>query len=76
MGEEQGWRKNFTERELQEMAFDHYYTRMFNHGTDGHLERTIIAKLVELLDGVATAHGNEAIPPLENFERVVTQPSQ
>lgn len=74
VSEEAGWRKYFTRREQQEIAFNHNYARMFNHGTDGHMARTIISKMAELLDGVAREHGDAVIPPPELFSADEAQP--
>jgi hypothetical protein len=40
---------NFTEREQQEIAFALKYLDEFNHGTSGHMEYTVIAKLAALV---------------------------
>lgn len=58
--QELGWRRFFTEREEQEIAFNHQYARMFHHGTDGHMARIIIAKMADLLDGI-----EPTVPPME-----------
>jgi hypothetical protein len=45
------WRYHFfTEREQKEIAFAQIYFRDFNHGTDGHNAKVIIAKMAALLD--------------------------
>lgn len=76
MGEDEGWRKYFTVRERKEIAFDHLYARTFNHGTDGHNMRIIIAKFAELLDGTVALHGtSDAIAPLTAFELPEVRPN-
>jgi hypothetical protein len=44
------WRTSFDERQLKEINFDTIYADGFAHGTAGHNERLIIAKMAELLD--------------------------
>lgn len=44
------WKKAFDERQLKEIEFCRLYTKNFNHGTVGHNEKIIIAKLADLLD--------------------------
>ena len=44
------WKTHFTERELKEIEFCRLYANSFNHGTDGHNIRNIVAKMVTLLD--------------------------
>ena len=44
------WKKQFTERELNEIRFCELYCKDFSHGTDGHLIRNIIGKFVSYLD--------------------------
>ena len=51
----ENWREVFLdERERQEVAFCETYVRDYGHGTAGHLERVIIAKLADVLDQVQT----------------------
>lgn len=47
------WRDEFSERELREIEFSRLYQKEFNHGTDGHNAKIIIAKLAAILDTVA-----------------------
>ena len=44
------WRSQFSVRELQEIDFCRVYADEFNHGTDGHLVRGLVAKMARLLD--------------------------
>lgn len=44
------WKDVFTARELDEIYFNLIYKSQFNHGTDGHNARIIIAKFAELLE--------------------------
>lgn len=47
----------FTTRELQEIHFSQTYAEAYNHGTDGHNAKIIIAKLAYLIaDGELPAH--------------------
>jgi hypothetical protein len=39
----------FTEREQKEIEFCTVYVSLFNHGTDGHTLRSIIAKQASLI---------------------------
>lgn len=45
-----GWRIHFDERQRKEIAFAQLYARDFHHGTSGHNDMMIIAKMAELLD--------------------------
>lgn len=44
------WLSNFDERQRKEIALCRLYAKDFAHGTVGHNEKMIIAKLAELLD--------------------------
>ncbi len=44
------WEKKFSERERKEIDFCCEYVDTYNHGTDGHLVRTIVARMAVLLD--------------------------
>lgn len=44
------WRSFLDERQLKEIEFDIIYVNQFEHGTDGHNARQIIARMAELLD--------------------------
>lgn len=44
------WKSEFDKRELQEIHFCLLYRQEYDHGTSGHLLRTIIAKMARLLD--------------------------
>ncbi|MHC4395620.1 MAG: hypothetical protein ACYS1A_08185 [Planctomycetota bacterium] len=46
------WHDKFDARELSEIEFCRIYVNKFNHGTDGHLVKTIVAKLALLMDDV------------------------
>lgn len=50
----EGWKTEFTERELKEIEFDRLYQEKFAHGTDGHNMRIIIAKLVAIIERMET----------------------
>lgn len=52
------WKDDLTERELKEIVFCRLYAERFNHGTDGHNIRLIVAKLSDLLDEGATTRTN------------------
>ena len=55
------WRAALDERQRKTIAFAEIYVRDFNHGTVGHNDLVLIAKLAELLD-VATG-AREPPPP-------------
>ena len=55
------WKAVFTERELKEITFAQVYTEHYNHGTDGHNAKVIIAKLVAILE----ANHIENVPPMQ-----------
>jgi len=42
--------EHFTVRELQEIEFSRLYVEKYNHGTGGHLIRTIVSKMADLLE--------------------------
>ncbi len=44
------WNAHFDERQNKEIAFSRFYAEDFNHGTDGHNAKIIIAKMARLLD--------------------------
>jgi hypothetical protein len=44
------WYRVFNEREVKEIMFALHYAELFNHGTSGHMEYTVIAKLAKLLE--------------------------
>lgn len=44
------WKSNFDERELKEIEFCVLYKQQFNHGTQAHNLRVIVAKMVSILD--------------------------
>lgn len=44
------WNDLFDERQKKEIAFSRIYANDFNHGTDGHNAKVIIAKMADLLD--------------------------
>ena len=48
--ENPGWERKFSERERKEIDFCCKYAETYNHGTDGHLARTIVARMAALLD--------------------------
>lgn len=49
------WLSRFDARQLQEIKFSTFYAREFNHGTDGHNAKMIIAKLSEVLSELANS---------------------
>jgi hypothetical protein len=46
------WLDNFDERQRKEIELCRIYAKDFNHGTDGHNAKMIIAKMSKLLDGL------------------------
>lgn len=57
------WRDHCTERELKEIDFATVYAEQFAHGTTGHNQLMIIAKLAGLLD-----QGLIPAAPPKNFD--------
>lgn len=45
------WEDTFDSRQLKEIEFARHYAANFAHGTTGHNQMMIIAKLADLLDG-------------------------
>lgn len=43
------WGTLFDDRQMKEIKFSCLYARDFNHGTDGHNAKLIIAKFVDML---------------------------
>ena len=54
----EGWLSNFDEREQSEIEFSQFYFDKFNHGTTGHNDKVIIAKMAKLLDAIQGDFGN------------------
>ena len=46
------WLSNFDERQQKEIVFSRMYASQFNHGTDGHNAKLIIAKMAEMLEKI------------------------
>jgi len=46
------WAVNFDERQLKEIEFSEMYAENFQHGTDGHNAKLIIARMAKVLDGL------------------------
>lgn len=44
-----GWLTLFSDRETKEILFAQLYAKDFNHGTTGHNQLLVIAKLCEML---------------------------
>ena len=61
------WTQAFTKRELEEIDFARIYAHDFNHGTDGHNAKIIIAKMAEIL----THNKIENIPPMNFRQKAV-----
>lgn len=45
-----GWRSELDERQLKELKLAIIYAEDFHHGTTGHNQLMLIAKLAEILD--------------------------
>lgn len=62
------WMNNFDERQQKEIEFSILYLNEFEHGTDGHNAKVIIAKMAGLLNKVQAAllsdNFDEEIAPL------------
>lgn len=48
--EEPEWLSLLTERERKQVEFAQLYTKEFNHGTIGHNDLVLIAKLVDIIN--------------------------
>jgi hypothetical protein len=59
------WLGAFTEREKSEIRLAVLYAQDFNHGTDGHNAKIIIAKMVKILE----SNKIENYPPQDAFEK-------
>lgn len=46
------WRELFDDRQKKEIKFSLVYGDEYNHGTDGHNSKKIIAKFANLLDAL------------------------
>jgi hypothetical protein len=64
------WRQMLDERHRKAIAFAETYVRDFNHGTVGHNDLVLIARLAELLDVAAGI--KEATKPPEPANLVLT----
>ena len=49
------WLNQFDERQRKEIEFSILYLNQFEHGTDGHKAKVIIAKMAALLDKLEVA---------------------
>ncbi len=46
------WLNNFDERQQKEIEFSILYLNQFEHGTDGHNAKVIIAKMADMLNKI------------------------
>jgi len=46
------WLNNFDERQRKEIEFSIVYLNQFEHGTDGHNAKVIIAKMADMLNKI------------------------
>jgi len=46
------WLKQFDERQQKEIEFSILYLSQFEHGTDGHNAKVIIAKMADMLNKI------------------------
>lgn len=46
------WHAQFDKGQLKEIEFACLYAEKFNHGTDGHNSKLIVAKFAKMLDGL------------------------
>lgn len=53
------WLEQFDERQQKEIRFSQVYVNEFEHGTDGHNAKVIIAKMAALLDKIEVALTND-----------------
>lgn len=65
------WHKHFDERQLDEIRFSQVYLKDFNHGTDGHNAKIIIAKMASKLDTIEVFLMSDFSQ--YTFERFLTQ---
>jgi len=49
------WIENFDERQKKEIEFAKLYADKFDHGTDGHNAKLIMAKMAKMLDNIEAA---------------------
>lgn len=63
------WKSNFDERELKEIEFCVLYKQQFNHGTQAHNLRVIVAKMVSVLGKMESViyETDERISSLKDF---------
>lgn len=54
------WFKHFDDRQLNEIQFSQIYLTQFNHGTDGHNAKIIIAKFADILDKLEEASKSDS----------------
>lgn len=47
-----GWMKQFDDRQKKEILFSRVYASEYNHGTDGHNAKLIIATMAQMLDEI------------------------
>lgn len=53
--------ENFTEHEMDEITFATMYSRNFAHGTSGHNQLMLIAKLAQLLADLSGQNDDEML---------------
>ena len=58
-----GWVAAFDDRQMKEIALACIYSRDFQHGTDGHNAKIIIAKMTQLLIEVDKNLGKAWVAP-------------
>ena len=46
------WEENFDERQIKEINFSLFYAHQFNHGTDGHNSKLIVARFAGMMSRV------------------------
>ena len=46
------WHENFNERQLKEIELSVFYAERFNHGTDGHNSKIIVAQFATMMDQI------------------------
>jgi len=71
------WLKLFDERQQKEIKFSQVYVNEFEHGTDGHNAKVIIAKMAQMLDKlevevqVPTKTSNEILSQVARILKVI-----
>jgi hypothetical protein len=66
------WVKHFSDRQVKEIELSVLYKDKFNHGTDGHNAKIIIAQMVEMLRDIHYAVGGP-FPDVKKVKEIIGQ---